>query len=87
MSKVKIEAFLSVPACSGGVSLSRLLKEIEKEYGDKVEVVIYRGRNDLFEEYNLTAAPAIIVGDLVRIMGLCPSRESLVAALREAGLE
>ena len=36
MNKVKIEAFLSIPTCSGGVNLTRLLDEIEKEYGDKV---------------------------------------------------
>ena len=87
MSKVKIEAFLSVPTCSGGVSLSRLLKEIEREFGDKVEIVTYEGQNELFEEYGLTSAPAVVVGELVRIMGVCPSKESLVSALREAGLE
>lgn len=87
MSKVKIEAFLSVPTCSGGVSLSRLLKEIEREFGDKVEIVTYEGQNELFEEYGLTLAPAVVVGELVRIMGVCPSKESLVSALREAGLE
>jgi hypothetical protein len=87
MSKVKVEAFLSIPTCSGGVSLTKLLKEIEQEYGDKVEVVIYKGRNELFEKYGLTAAPAVVVGGLVRIMGVCPSKESLVSALREAGLE
>lgn len=87
MSKVKVEAFLSVPACSGGVSLSRLLKEIEAEFGDKVEIVIYRGRNELYEKYNLTSAPAVVVGDLVRIMGVCPDKESMVSALREAGME
>lgn len=87
MSKVKIEAFLSVPTCSGGVSLSRLLKEIEREFGDKVEIVTYEGHNELFEEYGLTSAPAVVVGELVRIMGVCPSKESLVSALREAGLE
>ena len=87
MNKVKIEAFLSIPACSGGVSLSKLLKDIEAEFGDKVEVITYKGRNELFEKYNLTSAPAIVVGDLVRMMGLCPSKESLISALREAGLE
>ena len=87
MSKVKIEAFLSVPTCSGGISLSRLLKEIEREFGDKVEIVTYEGHNELFEEYGLTAAPAVVVGELVRIIGVCPSKESLVSALREAGLE
>ena len=87
MSKVKIEAFLSIPTCSGGISLSKLLKEIEGELGDKVEIVIYRGRHELYQKYNLTAAPAVVVGELVRIMGVCPSKETLLAALREAGLE
>jgi len=38
-------------------------------------------------QYNITNAPALIVGDLVKFVGLAPSYESLVAALREAGLE
>ena len=87
MNKVKVEAFLSIPACSGGVSLSKLLKEVEEEFGDKVEVIIYKGRNELFEKYNLTSAPALVVGELVRFMGVCPSKESLISALREAGME
>ena len=87
MNKVKIEAFLSVPTCSGGISLTRLLNEIQQELGDKVEIVTYQGRNELFEKYNLTAAPALIIGGLVRIMGLCPSKESLISAMKEAGLE
>ncbi len=87
MNKVKIEAFLSVPTCSGGVNLTRLLNEIQQEFGDKVEIVTYKGRNERFEEYNLTTAPALIVGGLVRIMGLCPSKDSLISALKEAGLK
>jgi len=87
VSKVKIEAFLSIPTCSGGVNLSRLLKEIQEEFGDKVEVITYKGRHELFEKYNLTTAPALVIGELVRIMGVCPSKESLISALKEAGLE
>jgi len=87
MKPVKIEAFLSVPTCSGGVNLTRLLNEIQTEYGDKVEIIIHKGRNELFEQYHLTTAPALVVGNLVRIMGLSPSKESLVAALKEVGLE
>jgi len=87
VNKVKIEAFLSVPTCSGGINLTRLLSEIQGEFGDKVEIVTYKGRNELFEKYNLTTAPALIIGGLVRIMGLCPSKESLISALKEAGLE
>ena len=87
MSKVKIEAFLSVPTCSGGIALSRLLKEIERDYNNKVEIFTYKGNNELFQEYRLTAAPAIVVEELVRIMGTCPSKETLIAALYEAGME
>jgi hypothetical protein len=29
----------------------------------------------------------IIVGDLVRFIGVCPTKEGLIGALREAGLE
>ena len=87
MSKVKIEAFLSIPTCSGGVSLTKLLKEIEQEYSDKVEIVTHKGPSEVFEEYNLTAAPAVVVEEMVKIMGVCPSKESLISALREAGLE
>ena len=87
MSKVRIEAFLSVPTCSGGVNLTRLLNEINQEFGDKIEIVTHKGRNELFEKYHLTTAPALFVGELVRIMGLRPSKESLISALKEAGLE
>jgi len=87
MNKIKIEAFLSIPTCSGGVSLTKLLKDIESEFGDRVEEITYKGRNELFEKYNLASAPALVVGDLVRFMGVCPSKESLLSALREAGLE
>ena len=87
MNKVKIEAFLSTPTCSGGVNLSRLLQEIQDEFGDKVEVITYKGRHELFEKYNLTVAPAVVIGELVRVMGVCPSKESLISALKETGLE
>jgi hypothetical protein len=87
MSKVKIEAFLSTPTCSGGVSLFKLLEEIQREYGDKVEITTYKGPNELFQLYHLTAAPAVVVAELVKIMGVWPSKQSLLSALREAGLE
>ena len=88
MSKVRIEAFVSVPPCSGGVAVKRLLKEVEAEYGDKVEVVYHTGPGDPeWDEYAINNAPALVVGDLVKFVGLAPSKESLVGALREAGME
>ena len=88
MSKVRIEAFVSVPPCSGGVAVKRLLKEIEAEFGDRVEIVFHTGPGDKeWEEYSIGNAPALVIGDLVKFVGLAPSKESLIGALREAGLE
>ena len=70
MSQVRIEAFVSVPPCSG------------------VEIVFHTGPGDKeWEEYAIGNAPALVVGDLVKFVGLAPSKESLVGALREAGME
>jgi hypothetical protein len=88
MSKIAIEAFVSIPPCSGGVAVKRLLKEIEAEYGDQVEIVFHTGPGDpAWEQYAITNAPALVIGDLVKFVGLAPSKDSLVGALREAGLE
>jgi hypothetical protein len=88
MSKIKIEAFVSIPPCSGGVAVKRLLKEIEAEHGDQVEIIYHTGPGDKeWEEYAINNAPAMVVGDLVKFVGLAPSKESLVGALREAGME
>jgi len=88
MSKIRIEAFVSIPPCSGGVAVKRLLKEIEAEYGNQVEIVFHTGPGDpAWAEYAINNAPALVVGDLVKFVGLAPSKDSLVGALREAGLE
>jgi hypothetical protein len=88
MPKVKIEAFVSVPPCSGGVAVKRLLQEVEAAYGDQVEVTYHTGPGDPeWEEYAINNAPALVVGDLVKFVGLAPSKESLIGALREAGME
>jgi hypothetical protein len=88
MSKIRVEAFVSIPPCSGGVAVKRLLKQMEAEYGDQVEIVYHTGPGDPeWEEYAINNAPAMVIGDLVKFVGLAPSKESLVGALREAGLE
>jgi hypothetical protein len=84
---LKIEAFFSVPPCAKSIALARLLKEIEEEYRGEVEVVSYEGQTEEFATYNLTAVPAVVVEELIKMMGFCPSKESLVAALKEVGLE
>ena len=88
MSQVRIEAFVSIPPCSGGVAVKRLLKEIEAEFGDQVQILYHTGPGDPeWEAYAITNAPALVIGDLVKFVGLAPSKASLVGALREAGLE
>ena len=88
MSQVKIEAFVSIPPCSGGVAVKRLLAEVEAEFGDQVDIVFHTGPGDPeWEAYAITNAPALVVGDLVKFVGLAPSKASFVGALREAGME
>lgn len=86
MSKVRIEAFLSIPPCSGGIMLSRLLDEIKAEFGERVDIVVHRGPASRLEDLKISALPALVIGDLVRIMGLCPGKETFVSALRECGI-
>ena len=87
MSKVRIEAFVSVPPCSGGIAVKRLLREVEAEFSDQIEIVFHTGPGDPeWDEYAINNAPALVIGELVKFVGLAPSKESLVGALREAGL-
>jgi hypothetical protein len=88
MSQVRIEVFVSIPPCSGGVAVKRLLQQIDAEFGDKVEVIFHTGPGDPeWEQYAINNAPALVVGDLVKFVGLAPSKDSLIGALREAGIE
>jgi hypothetical protein len=87
VSEVKIEVFFSIANDSKDVSMSKLLEEIKGEYGDRVEIVTHKGQNELFNEYGLTATPAVVIEEMIKIMGFCPSKETLISALREAGLE
>jgi hypothetical protein len=84
---IEVEVFLSVPACSGGVAVRRLIEDVQQQYGNQMEVVYHQGRDERYDELKLSSAPAIIVGDLVRFIGVCPTKEGLIGALREAGLE
>lgn len=86
MSQVKIEAFFTILPCSGGIVLSRLLEEIRSEFGEKVNIEVHRGPTPRIEELNISAMPALVIGDLVRIMGVCPDKVTIIGALRECGM-
>jgi hypothetical protein len=86
MSKIKVEAFLSSPPVSNDDNLLNLLKEIGREYADKVKIMHYSDQNELCETYNLNALPALIIEELIKFVGFCPDKESVIIALQESGL-
>jgi len=83
---MRVEVFTSQPSCSGGRLVLKLIEEIKKEYGDKIEVEVYKGPSEKAKEYGLKVSPAIVIDRDIRIIGVCPSRATLKDALREAGL-
>jgi hypothetical protein len=83
---LKIEVFTSQPSCSGGRMVLRLMEQIKREYGDKIEVEVFKGLTDKAKEYGLKVSPAIIIDKDVRIIGVCPSKQTLKNAIREAGV-
>lgn len=83
---IKVEVFVSEPPCSGGRLLIKLIQKIKEEFGDKIEVEIYRGINPKLKEYEIEVSPSLVIDRDIRIIGVCPSEETLREALREAGL-
>ncbi len=85
MSKIKIEVYLSPGSCSD--KLSGLLKEIEQEFGEKVKIIRLNEDSEIIDKYNINATPALIIEEMIKIVGFSPSKESLIAALQDAGME
>jgi len=47
---------------------------------------VFKGLNEKAKEYGLKVSPAIIIDKDVRIIGVCPSKQTLKNAIREAGV-
>jgi len=86
MSKIRLEVFLSLTPQTHDSRLEELIQEIGNDFGEKVEIVVHRGAIEDGGKYNITAAPALVIEGIIKIIGLCPSRETLLSALRQAGL-
>lgn len=84
--KLKVEVFVSEPSCSGGRLLLKLVDEIKQKYGEKLNVAVHKGKSEESERYGIKKSPAIVIDQDIRLVGLCPSRETLEEALREAGI-
>ena len=86
MSKVRIETFLSKPPTPDGVHLSQMLENLQEKFGETLQITIFGKDDDLFKAYNLTSTPAVVVGETIKIMGFCPSEESIISALNDLGI-
>ena len=87
---MKIDVFLSNSEYTAGSNegkLVKLLEEIRGQYSNQIELITHKNNDELFHEHNITATPAIVIEDLIKIVGLVPSRESLLYALKATGLE
>jgi len=80
---MRIDVFVSIPSCSGGVKLLKLVDAMKAKYGESLDIEIHRGRDEAFERYGISSAPALVIEEIVRIMGFCPSAETFENALRE----
>lgn len=86
---VRMEVFSGDPPCPGCIAVLALADEYAKKYKDKLEVTKLVGKQATakFEEYRLGCTPAIVINEIIKIEGICPSHTTLDNALREAGLE
>jgi hypothetical protein len=87
MSDVKVDVFLSPAPGPNDKNLVKFLSEITQESGINATVVFHEEPNELLEEYNITSKPAIVIDGMIKIMGFCPSRESILYAIRGGALE
>ena len=86
---VRMEVFSGDPPCSGCIAVLALADEYAKKHNDRLEVIKLVGKQATakFEEYKLGCTPAIVINEIIKIEGICPSRATLDNALKEAGLE
>ncbi len=83
---ITIEAITANPPCVGCLELIKVVAELGLEHGDKLNIINYVGKmgEEAFKKYGITAVPAVVVNDTVRIMGVAPSKETMIMAIGEA---
>ena len=85
---VRMEVFSGDPPCPGCVAVLALADEYAEKHKGKLEVTKLIGKDAMakFKEYGLVCTPAVVINEMIRIEGVCPSRTTLDNALREGGL-
>ena len=86
---VMMEVFSGDPPCPGCAALLSLADEYAAKYPGQLEVIKHIGQAAMarVDEYGLWCTPAVVINEMIRIEGVCPSRETLNAALQEAGIQ
>ena len=87
MEKVKIIATFRQPDDPSLQAFKVLVREIEQELGETVELDIRIPNPEACLEDKTSLLPAVFVGDFVKFCGILPDRESLLKAIKESGLE
>ncbi|MEM3577344.1 MAG: thioredoxin family protein [Candidatus Bathyarchaeia archaeon] len=84
---VKVEVFTAEPPCAGCLKLLEYADLIKAKYGEKVDVIKHIGPCEGFGKYVLTVVPAVVFNEgKIKIMGVCPSMQTIEAALKEMGV-
>lgn len=86
---VRMEVFSGDPPCVACKEVLALADEYAAKYPGQLEVTKYIGQAAMarFNELGLGCTPAIVIDEMIRIEGVCPSKETLDKALQEVGLE
>jgi hypothetical protein len=86
---VIMEVFSGNPPCQDCLESFKLADEYAEKYNGilQVDKLLGKEANVKFDEYKLSCTPAIIINGKIRIEGICPSHDTLDAALKESGLE
>ena len=67
------------------MAVKRLLKRVEQDFGDRSRSSSIPAATTRWPNITSTTRPALVVGDLVKVVGLAPSYESLVGAAARGG--
>lgn len=82
---MKLEVFLK-KGDPDSEELMKMVVSLKDRFKDKLEIFVYEGE-EVASEKKLKILPAIVVEDMIKIQGICPSEETILKAFRELGFE
>jgi len=83
---MKLELFVK-RGDSESNSLLKIVEELEQRFAGRLEVKVYGEEVPLAREYRIRFLPCVVVNEMIKIQGVCPSKETIIKALYELGFE